>query len=133
MRHLRQDSLKNCGQTCLAMLTRRSVRRVEWEMNKCAGTRFPDLRNYLWTTNWDVGVFERWSGRRWPTNPPVGGTALALCHRGRDRHWVVLHRGMVFDPFQAEEMSYAVWSHRTGFWVSSYAELTRPQRRSSRK
>lgn len=95
MRHLTQDG-NNCGQTCVAMVSGKSIGRVDELMDNSHGTHRSDLKLACMVLG--VPVVGGWSSKRcYPGNrwPP---TCLMRVTQGGEGHIIVRHDNMFYDP-----------------------------------
>lgn len=96
MRLLKQTRLRNCGQTCVAMIAGISIEEAEKAVGKKGSTFADDLIVGLNKLGITTKKLTRFAG-----NHLIPKTALLLCTKSSDpkwKHWAILHKGQFFDP-----------------------------------
>jgi hypothetical protein len=128
MKHVRQPQGSSlCGQACIAMLLRCSLIEACSIVRRSGGTKTEDLARALRKRGFPVNDrLSPWRGAL-PER-----AVLKVRFQGRARfHWVLAHKGLVFDPmkYRPHPFSPSLWRRRSGR-VTAY--LAVPQRRSKR-
>ncbi len=95
MKHLEQDG-KNCGQTCVAMVSGKSLKQIEELMDNEQGTFRVNLK--LACLALGVPVVGSWSDKVcYPDNPWPSTCLMRVTDRGQG-HIIVRHGNMFYDP-----------------------------------
>lgn len=131
MEWIGQTRRRNCGQTCLAMVTGVSVEEVERTLGKTGSTRTADLVRWLRKQGWEcedrlqkvglpeqIGIKPLWAIAKVAQRAPDGRLKP-------NWHWVVLWEGQWFDPERPGH------SRPPGEWTS-YLRLTKSGAKRSR-
>lgn len=114
LRHIKQDKDSNCGQTCVAMLTGKSIKKVEEWMNRYGRTKTHDIVFALREHGYDVPFMQltRCIGD-WASGFPymciIKMTWKDLTKGSNDSHWIVKRGNEVYDPAQDDVMSWMTY------------------------
>ena len=97
MNHQLQNKSTNCGQTCVAMITGKSIDEIEFVLGHPGGTRTADLKKLLATYGFKTGARrELWKwGERLPDLCILNMQIIGIKNC---THWAVYHDGYVYDP-----------------------------------
>lgn len=128
MDHIKQSKNNNCGQTCLQMLTKKSLEEVEIAVGKKGSTFGKDLIRGLNTLGYYatsktlrvVSDFEKFLR----SSKEVHGVYVFCVTFPKNRkHWVVLQGGHFYDPAMNDKMrikSYFKRLHKFEARLTSY-------------
>jgi hypothetical protein len=124
--HLEQNGKRNCGQTCVAMLTGMSIDEVCCRMGKKGATHYKDLLDILRESFYltSIGFC-----RNEPFSPYAGHVHLCRVrypHRRYWSHWVIIDNTIVYDPSRTRTLTFRIWLHSLpeGTHITSYVTLT---------
>jgi hypothetical protein len=124
--HLEQTG-RNCGQTCVAMLTGMSIDEVACRIGKSGPTHYKDLLKILRKT---FHVRDLVLCRREPFSPYAGQTHLCRVRYPHPRywsHWIVIDNNAVFDPSAPRKLQFRDWQKGLpeGAHITSYVILSK--------
>lgn len=99
-RHVRQpDTTRECGQACVAMVLKTTLREARSLIGHRHGTRTPELARAMRKRGVICGskLMRRSGGYHWPENCLVRMTPTFRVNKS-DTHWVVRLNGRWYDP-----------------------------------